>query len=160
MARVRVRVVQVVLLTVFQTIFGLSQETEHCKEAQQYPDPEPASLVEMGPLVVSRVQGRAVLVVRDKTLPPDKLREVCLSLFTADTRKFVASTTPDRKGSFDFGSIPPGDYRLIQRAPGLCTGNTAIRVTAARSKRRQRTIIVRFRAHGIDVCSGADYDRM
>jgi hypothetical protein len=134
-----------------------SQEPSQCTGAERYPDPEPVSLVETGALVLQRVSGIAAIRVGDKILPPSQLHGACLSLFAAASHKFVASAPVDKHGRFQFGAVPPGDYRLVARAPGLCTGNDPVRVSVLRAGRRNRTIVVNFQVLGYDSCTSAEY---
>ncbi len=146
-----------VILLVAASGIALSQETDKCVGADKYPEPEPVSLLERGPLVLQHVSGIAVIRVGEGTIPPSHLYGACLSLFTADSHKFVASVPVDRRGTFAFGKIATGDYRLVERAPGLCTGNDAVRVEARKTSGKRRAIIVYFRPHEVDTCTTADY---
>lgn len=136
---------------------ALSAQNPPCSNAEKY-DMGGGFCVEMKPLVVSRLAGRAARQDPEGHVWPDEKPRGCLSLFTADSHKFVASTTVDQDGRFDFGPIPPGRYRLVARLPGFPTGNNA--VTVVRSVwPRHRRIVVLFTCCGIDVCSSAVYDR-
>lgn len=146
------------------TLFALvipiaySQESSPCRDAERYPAPEPVSLIETGPLVVRHVFGRAVIQSRRKTIPGSELHDACMSLFTVDSHKFVASARIDKRGHFEFSAVRPGEYRLIARALGFCTGNKAIRVTSSASAPSNRGIIVYFRLLEIDSCTTVEYD--
>jgi hypothetical protein len=138
---------------------ALSQETGPCVDADKYPEPEPVGLVETGPLVLQRVAGRAVIKAGGKIMPGSELcGGACLSLFTANSHKFVAHVQLDKQGLFEFGRVPPGDYRLVARAPGFCTGNDPVRIKASRARGKRRVMIVYFQPHEIDTCTTVDYD--
>lgn len=146
-----------VLLEVATSGPVFSQESGQCAGADKYPDPEPVSLVATGPIVLQRVSGVAVIRAGDKTIPSSQLHGACLSLFTADSHKFVASAPVDKRGRFEFGTVPPGDYRVVARAPGFCTGNDLVRIKIPKGSRAGRTIIVYFQPHAIDTCTTAEY---
>jgi TonB family protein len=134
-----------------------SQETGPCAGADKYPDPEPANLVETGLMVLQRVSGVAVIRAGDKIIAASQLHGACLSLFTADSHKFAASAPVDRRGHFEFGTVPPGDYRLVARARGFCTGNDPVRIKISKGTRTGRTIVAYFQPHAIDTCTTAEY---
>ena len=110
----------------------------------------------MNPLVVNRVRGNAVYqdVNGDEhpTIPIETRHNVCMSLYLAKSRTLVASTTIDEKGQFDFGAVPPGNYRLLVRD---VAGVGDIPVRIARSPFHKRRIVVLFRVEQIDVTSCA-----
>jgi hypothetical protein len=108
------------------------------------------------PLAVSHVRGRAVRMYRDGHLSQD-IGPASLSLFTADSHKFVTSATTDQDGRFDFGTVPPGRYRLVARSIGFCTGNIPIDV-GRQPWHRHRRIVIFFRISEIDICTSGDYD--
>ena len=112
----------------------------------------------MKPLAVNSVLGRVARQDADGRVWPDEKPAGCLSLFTADSHKFVASTTTNKDGQFDFGEVPPGNYQLIAKSRGFCTGNIPVKVVRSAWHRR-RPIVVFFRLASIDVCTCADYDR-
>jgi hypothetical protein len=112
----------------------------------------------INPLVVNRIRGNAVIQYSDGNEEPIKdPHYTCMSLYIAECRSFVASTTIDEKGRFDFGAVPPGNYRLLVRTVGFAVGNIPVRIT--RSPFHKRRIIVLFRVGQIDVSSCARYDR-
>jgi hypothetical protein len=137
---------------------ALPGQTQPCSDVEKY-EMKGGFCLEMKPLVVNRVAGRAVIEdPYGNVLPDDNPRGGCLSLFTVDPHKFVASTVVDQHGRFDFGPILPGRYRLLARLPGFPLGNDAVTVVRSVWPRRRR-ILVLFTCCGIDVCSSADYDR-
>ena len=138
------------------TISGWPEENQPCRKAEQYPDPEPVNMVYPGSLVLGRVYGRAVIQAGERIYPGSQLRgEACLSLFTENSHKFVATVPVDKSGRFEFSGVPPGSYRLVARSPGFCTGNIPVRVSGSRKSKR---ILVFFQGPAIDVCTTADYD--
>ena len=134
-----------------------SQEPGQCAGADKYPDPEPVSLVGTRPMVLQRVSGVAVIRAGDRMISASQLHGACLSLFTADSHKFIGSAPVDKRGHFEFGTVPPGDYRLVARAPGFCTGNDAVRVKIPKIGRASRSLVVYFQPHAIDTCTTAEY---
>jgi hypothetical protein len=136
---------------------SLAQEAGPCQQSKEYAGPYPG-LIAAPPLLVPRVFGRALIDARGKVIPGSKLGPACLSLFTADSHQFVASVRTDKRGQFQFPAVAPGRYRLVARAPGLCTGNISIEVTPSHAKRGRRGIVLYFRIAEIDSCTDADYD--
>lgn len=136
---------------------ALSREGQACDDAQKYE--EKRFGVEAKPLVLNHLWGRTAIQTPDGHVKPHELPErVCLSLFTADSHRFVSSTTISEDGRFDFGAVSPGSYRLIARAEALCTGNVAV-VVARSVWHRKRRIVVYFTIAALDACTNADYDR-
>jgi hypothetical protein len=133
------------------------QEAQLCKDAGKYEGPH--FVPDWQPLVVARVRGRIVVEVNRKKLPQATPEGLCLSLFTADTHEFVSATTVDVRGHFDFGPVTPGNYRLLARADGFCTGNSRVQVKGAGAGRKRKSLIVYFRPAALDVCTTAGYDR-
>src|ERR1700693_5559238 len=95
-----------------------TDDKEPCRDAQQYPNPEPVNMVYPGSLVVGQVHGRVVMRAGDRTYPGSGLRgEACLSLFTENTHEYVAKAQIDQDGQFEFGKVRPGNYRLHGTSP-------------------------------------------
>ena len=112
----------------------------------------------MKPLVVNRIRGNAIVQNFNGSEEPIKdPHYTCMSLYNAESRTLVGSTTIDDKGWFDFGAVPAGDYRLLVRTVGLAVGNIPVRITHSLFHRRR--IVVLFRVGEIDVSSCARYDR-
>jgi hypothetical protein len=112
----------------------------------------------MNPLVVNRIRGNAV--IQDENGSEDPIKDphyTRMSLYVADSHTLVASATIDEKGQFDFGAVPPGNYRLLVRNVGYRVGDIPVRIT--RSPFHKRRIMVLFRIGQIDVSSCARYDR-
>ena len=137
---------------------ALAQQAPPCADAEKY---EAVHFgVDAKPLILSRIHGRTVVQAPTGEIRVNELPEgVCLSLFTADSHRFLRSTGVNGKGHFDFGPVPPGRYRLIARARGFCTGNVAVKVSAPPAPRHSRSMIVLFQIAQLDVRTGADYDR-
>jgi len=136
---------------------AIAQDVGPCQEAKQYSPPEPGLHVEVPPLVVRRVFGRAVIEGDGKLISGYKVTPACVSLFTEESHRFVASVPLDKSRRFTFRGVVPGKYRLVARSPGLCTGNTSIEVTPLRAGRGKNGIVVHFRVRAIDDCTYADY---
>ena len=135
---------------------ALCQEMRPCHQARKYEEARFGVSIE--PLKLARVRGKAVIQdsfghIREGEVP----RHVCLSLFLADSHKFVSTTTADDEGNFDFGPVKPGRYRLVARAEALCTGNIPVIVVRPSRKARHRGIVLLFRLANLDVCTSADY---
>ena len=137
---------------------AIAQDAGPCQEAKQYSSPQPGLHVEVPPLVVRRVFGRAIIEAGGTVITGNKVTPACMSLFMDDSHRFVASVAVDSRGVFRFNTVAPGNYRLIARSPGLCTGNTLIKVTTASVDRGRKGIVVHFRIRQTDTCSYADYD--
>lgn len=76
---------------------------------------------------------------------------VCVGVFTSIGDKLVKATQTDGDGRFEIKGIPKGDYRLVARCDGFCTGNAKIRVQpGSRSKKRLYLVV---RPAGLDTCS-------
>jgi hypothetical protein len=112
----------------------------------------------MNPLIVNRIRGNAVIQCSNGNEEPIKdPHYTCMSVYNTETRTLVGSSTIDEKGWFDFGKVPPGNYRLLVRTVGFGVGNIPVRIT--RSPFHRRRIVVLFRVEDIDVTSCARYDR-
>jgi|SRR5690242_18557076 len=152
------RVILLGLLVSFQCQALLPQSPKPCREASKYEGIH--SLIDIKPLVVSRVRGRVVVQgLNGEVRRGETPGAVCLSIFTSDSHRYVVSTTVDKDGRFVFDHLPPGHYRLIARAEAFCTGNIPITVKRIRRASVGRGIIVYFRIPAIDVCTSAGYDR-
>jgi len=150
----RILVTTVVLTSAHCAFAG---QAAPCGKASAYPGPEPGLLATVAPLTVRRVEGRAVVDTQTRNIPVDQLGEACLSLFTEDGHRFVASAATDGRGHFAFPPVPPGRYRLVARMADLCTSKTLIEVDRT-GKAKGLPILVHFRVRQVDVCSYANYD--
>lgn len=130
-----------------------------CEHPEQYSRPGPG-IVSNPPLRVWRVFGRAIVEARDRVIPVDQVGGACISLFTDEGHRFVASTTTDKYGRFKFSPVPPGIYRLVARATGFCTGNTRVEVVASSEGKTKVGLLVHIRVPNVDDCSYSDYDRV
>jgi hypothetical protein len=130
-------------------------QTVPCLNGEKY-DLGGGLCIESKPLVLNRVWGRVVRLDMGGHVWTD-VRCVCLSLFTADSHKFVATATVDQTGRFHFGAVTPGRYRLVARAPALPTGNGAVTVVRF-PWHRDRRIVVSFTCCNVDACTGIGYD--
>jgi hypothetical protein len=148
--------VAMLLIPVTRLVF--SQEARPCPDAEKYEEIHFG--LDAKPLVLARIQGRTVIQTISGEVRAGEIPQgICLSLFTADSHRYVRTATTDDKGHFDFGPVSPGSYRLIARASGFCTGNIAVKVTRPSPMRHKPGIIVYFQLARLDVCTGADYDR-
>lgn len=146
-----------ILLLGAVTQAGVAQAPGPCQDAKQYSPPVPTLHVEVPPLIVNRVFGRAIIEAGETVITGDGVTPACISLFTDDAHRFVASAAVDSRGLFRFCAVAPGKYRLVARSPGLCTGNTQIEVTTSSVDKGKKGILVHLRIRGIDTCSYADY---
>jgi hypothetical protein len=110
-------------------------------------------LLEIRPLKISLIQGTSEIDVGTEIQPP--VPGACFGLFTDKGHSLVASVRAGSDGQFRFEAVPPGRYRLIARAEGLCTANVPLEVVRS-SHRRKAEILIHFRAAGIDTCSYAE----
>ncbi len=145
------------LVWVVAPYVALSGQGQPCVRAEEYAT-RAGFCVERRPLVVSRVRGSVLRLDPDGHAWADHKLPACLSLFTADSHRFVATVPADEEGHFDFGVVPAGNYRLVARAPGFPTGNDALRVVRS-IWRKKRRVIVYFGCCGVDACTSTDYDR-
>ena len=124
------------------------QKPRSCENLNQY---ENRNQVDNRPLVVKSVAGRAK---DNEDLP---LYDACISLFTEDGTALLATVKADRNGSFDFGRIAPGKYRLIARDfhNAYCVANALVRVVT--SGHRKKSITLHLRAANYHCGSFADY---
>jgi hypothetical protein len=105
--------------------------------------------VEIRPLKVHLIEGNSEIDVGTEKQPG--VPGACYVLFTEKDHTPVASVRADANGKFEFRAVPPGRYRLIARAKGLCTANIALEVV--KSSAPKAKVLVHFRASGIDSCS-------
>ena len=152
------RITEILLLGAVTQIGIAQQGPGPCRDAEQYSPPVASLHAEVPPLMVNRVFGRAIIEAGETVITGDKVTPACISLFTDDSHRFVASVAVDSRGLFRFRSIPPGRYRFVARSPGLCTGNTQIEVTTSSVDKAKNGILVHFRIREIDSCSYADYE--
>jgi hypothetical protein len=136
----------------------VQQSSEPCKAPTKYQnknqvDPEPLSLMIVSGRVISEVGD----VGAARELGP--VLGACLSLFTAQGHRLMATTVADREGRFQFKKVPIGKYRLVVRAEPLCLANVPVRVFRQRSKKpsRSKQVVLHMRPAGIDDCSYGDY---
>ena len=150
------RKLSIALLTALALPTAFRGQAAPCLTAEKY-ELGGGLCIERKPVAVRRVWGRVVRADVYGHVWPDEKLPACLSLFTADSHLFVAKTSCDVEGRFDFGSIPSGKYRLIARVRGFPTGNSAITVSHA-PWLRNRPILVTFTCCAIDACTGIDYE--
>lgn len=98
---------------------------------------------------MNEIRGTTVVEVGKERQP--RVPGACFALFTEKDHKLVAKAEAGADGRFELRNIPPGRYRLIAKAQGLCTAN--IPVDVVKFRRRRVELIVYFRPVGIDVCS-------
>jgi hypothetical protein len=144
------------LLTALLFPAAFRGQTVPCLNAEKY-ELGSGLCIERKPVVVRRVRGRVVRADIHGYVWPDEKLPACLSLFAADSYEFVAKTSCDGEGRFDFGPIPSGKYRLIARVRGFPTGNSAVTVSHAPWLRNRR-ILVTFTCCAIDACTGVNYE--
>ena len=98
-----------------------------------------------GPLKVASVSGTA------KDAQGVIVPGVCVGIFTPNDHKLVMATQTDSEGRFEFRGVSRGEYRLIAKCEGFCSGNAKIRVDpGSRSKKRLGLLV---RPAGLDTCS-------
>ena len=98
-----------------------------------------------GPLVVSRVSGTA------NDNGGVAVPGICIGVFTTEDHRLVASVRTDAQGRFEIKGVSRGDYRLVAKCEGFCSGNAKIRVVS--SSRSKKRLQVKMRFAGIDTCS-------
>lgn len=99
-------------------------------------------------LALRRLQGQA------KDRMENVIPGVQLGVYTdAGPHRLLAASVTDEHGKFDFGkAVPPGDYRLIAKYPGLCTANIPVEINP---RARHSHLELRMEYPGLDVCSYA-----
>jgi hypothetical protein len=105
--------------------------------------------IEIRPLKTHLIQGTSQIDVGAETQPV--IAGACFALFSDKDHSLVASVQAGSDGHFEFKAVPPGRYRLVARAKGLCTANILLEVV--KSSAAKARIVVHFRASGIDTCS-------
>lgn len=118
-------------------------------------DYENHNQVEIRPLKTHLIQGTSQIDVGTETQPA--IAGACFVLFTDKDHHLVASVQAGSDGHFEFTAVPPGRYRLVARAKGLCTANISLEIV--KSVRSKAKIVVHFRASGIDTCSYGELAR-
>lgn len=98
-----------------------------------------------GPIKLSTVSGVA------KDAEGVMVPGVCVGIFTPSGDKLVKATQTDAEGRFEIIGVPKGEYRLVARCDGFCTGNAKIRVQP--SPRNKKRLYLITRPAGLDPCS-------
>ncbi len=118
-----------------QQAMGMSYTREH-----------PPNLRRLG---LRRLQGQA----RDRMHNAIPGVQLGVASDPAPHRLLQAGVT-DEHGKFNFGkAVPPGNYRLIAKYPGLCTANIPIAISP---RARHNHLQLRMEYPGLDVCSYAE----
>lgn len=98
-----------------------------------------------GPLRIAKIQGTA------KDEQSVAVPGVCIGVFTSTDHRLLVFTETDGAGYFEFKNLPRGEYRLVAKCAGFCSGNAKIRVgPGPRSKKR---LSLQVRPVGLDGCS-------
>jgi hypothetical protein len=98
-----------------------------------------------GPVKVATVRGTA------KDAQGVMVPGVCVGIFTPTDHRLVIATQTDAEGRFEFRGVSKGEYRLVAKCEGFCSGNAKIRVDpGSRSKKRLDLLV---RPAGLDTCS-------
>lgn len=106
---------------------------------------ETRNQTDYGPLKVASVRGTA------KDPQGVMVPGVCVGIFTPIDHKLIMATQTDAEGQFEFRGVSKGEYRLVAKCEGFCSGNAKIWVDAkSRSKKRLDLLI---RPAGLDTCS-------
>ncbi|MFN7934015.1 MAG: carboxypeptidase-like regulatory domain-containing protein [Bryobacteraceae bacterium] len=106
---------------------------------------ENRSQTDYGPLRLASIRGTA------KDSKGVRVPGVCIGIFTPKDHNLIMATQTDREGSFEFRGVANGEYRLVAKCEGFCSGNAKIRVDpSSRSKKRLDLLI---RPSGLDSCS-------
>lgn len=129
-------------------------QTPECKSPIEYGN---RNQVDPKDSTVRRIFGSVISEIGD---PAKRIGPVpaCLGLFTEKDHRLVASAVADEEGRFEFGSIPPGRFRLVVRDPLnlFCLANTPIEVVKWR-RGKERSLVIHMRPAGIDSCSYGDF---
>lgn len=112
------------------------------------------NMVDYGPIVVTRINGRVLMEQTDGTIL-DAI-PACIALFTEKGHRLVARSEAGDNGYFKLKRVSYGNYRLVVRDPQgvFCPANVKVRI--AKRRRSSRRLAVHMRAAGIDTCSFVD----
>ena len=112
---------------------------------------ENSNQVDYGPLKVATIRGTA------KDPQGVLIPGACIGVFTSGMsrapadHRLVKVVQTDVEGRFELGGVPKGEYRLVAKYAGLCSGNARIRVVS--HLRRKKRIDAQMRPVGLDARS-------
>src|SRR5215470_4758017 len=134
----------------------VQQPSEPCKQGIVY---ENHNLSDPNPLSVRSLTGRVIAETGDGAQEIGTLPSACLSLFTEEEHRLIATATADQEGRFQFGKVPNGKYRLVVGIGSFCTANVPLQVTGEgrRKVAEKRHLVIHIRPGGIDRCSYGDF---
>jgi hypothetical protein len=107
--------------------------------------------VDYAALVLQTVVGK----VHDEQQVP--IPKAAFALFTEKTHQLVSFTESASDGSFAFGHVAPGLYRLVVKYEGFCSANIPISVT--RHARSGGRLDVHMKPASLDSCSYGEISR-
>jgi hypothetical protein len=129
-----------------QSCFAAAQPEDSSNCSAAY---ENDNQVENPPPKIHIIQGSTEIDVA--TERQTDVAGACFTLFTEKDHALVAGAKSSANGHLEFDAVPPGRYRLVARANGLCAANVSIVVV--KSPRVKSRIVFDFVAAGIDACS-------
>jgi hypothetical protein len=118
---------------------------ENCRTLQY----EHHNQVDYGPLKVRGIGG----IATDKEAVP--VPRTCIGVFTEPDHRLISSAETEDDGSFSFGKLKPGKYRLVAKYDGFGVANVLLEVVGWPSDGlvRNRALAVQLRPQGIDTTS-------
>jgi hypothetical protein len=120
-------------------------------------DYENHNQIDYGLLKVSAVQGWSVIRVSDQD-EDFGVPGAWYGLFSEADHKLLSSIRADSNGHFSFQDVPPGYYRLVAKAHGLCSANIPLRVVKRKSS-HNTYLLIHFSPSGVDTCSYGELAR-
>jgi len=111
------------------------------------------------PIVIRQVSG---IVVEELGSSAKQLRSIpaILGLFKENDHKLVSKVAAENEGLFIFGSIRPGEYRLVIRdkQSAFCDANVPLKVVSW-PRGSKKMLVIHMRPRGIDVCSYGELEK-
>lgn len=140
----RVYFILAIFCLVFFSATTFGQKSQKC-DSITYED---KNQVTPPALTIMKVKG--LVLIDDGKIP---LGDSCVALFSADGKKLIATTLPNRKGEFRFKNIANGQYRLIikHHFGFYCVANILVTINANRHD--NSNLLVLMKPEGIDECS-------
>lgn len=137
----------VLLIVAKEPAFG---QVDNCGKQVTYENRNQAD-----PTAIKLGEVSGIAVDKDGVVIPD----VCIAIFTEESRLLVSTTTTDRDGKFKIDRLLKGDYRLVAKYAGFCTANISFKLNPRplQKAKRSKQLVVQLRLKGLDECSFVEY---